>query len=229
MEAGWFAPIRAYCERTDASFWAEPLNALSNAAFLLAAGAAVARESAGRVRDPAALGLAGLTALVGIGSFLFHTLANRWSMLADVVPIGLFIYAYFWLAMRRFFGLPTLAAAAVTLLFAGFNVGLAPALDALTGGSAILSTNGSIEYLPAALALFGVGAGLRRGSSPAHRAAGSSILKIGAIFLLSLALRTVDAALCPSLPVGTHYLWHLLNAAVLYGLMSVAVRFRESA
>ena len=32
--------------------------------------------------------------LIGIGSGLFHTLANRWSALADVIPITLFIYGY---------------------------------------------------------------------------------------------------------------------------------------
>lgn len=208
MDAGWFEPIRAYCERTDAAFWAEPLNALSNGAFLIAAGAAFMREREGPTRDPAALGLAGLMAVVGIGSFLFHTFANRWSLLADVLPIGVFVDAYFLLAMRRFFGLPVLAAIVATLLFAGFNLGLAPALDALTGRSVVESTNGSIAYVPAALALFGVGTGLRvRGDSrPAHRAAGSSILTVGALFLLSLTLRTVDVALCSSLPVGTHSL-----------------------
>jgi hypothetical protein len=36
----WSTPIDLYCERTDASFWAEPANALTNAAFLIAAAAA---------------------------------------------------------------------------------------------------------------------------------------------------------------------------------------------
>jgi hypothetical protein len=30
-------PVDIYCERTDPSFWAEPVNALTNIAFLLAA------------------------------------------------------------------------------------------------------------------------------------------------------------------------------------------------
>ena len=30
-------PIDLYCERTDGSFWAEPLNLLSNVGFLLVA------------------------------------------------------------------------------------------------------------------------------------------------------------------------------------------------
>jgi hypothetical protein len=33
----WSTPVDLYCERTDPSFWAEPINALSNLSFLLAA------------------------------------------------------------------------------------------------------------------------------------------------------------------------------------------------
>ena len=36
----WFAPIDIYCERTAPGFWDEPFNALTNAAFLIAAAAA---------------------------------------------------------------------------------------------------------------------------------------------------------------------------------------------
>ncbi|SDN16912.1 Ceramidase [Methylobacterium phyllostachyos] len=90
----WFAPVRAYCERTGPDFWAEPVNALSNAGFLLAAAAAARRGSRADPPDRAALALAGLIAVVGIGSFLFHTLAVTWAMLADVIPIAVFVDAY---------------------------------------------------------------------------------------------------------------------------------------
>ena len=43
MATDWTAPIDAYCERVDASFWSEPVNALSNAAFLVARRSAFAR------------------------------------------------------------------------------------------------------------------------------------------------------------------------------------------
>ena len=33
----WTTPIDIYCERVGPDFWAEPLNAISNAAFLVAA------------------------------------------------------------------------------------------------------------------------------------------------------------------------------------------------
>src|SRR3954462_7569392 len=104
MSAG-SPPVALYCERLDASVWAEPLNAASNAAFLIAAGAAFLRWRRTGASDGPALLLIGGVAVVAVGRFLVHTLANRWSELADVLPIAVFIYGYFLLAMRRFFGL----------------------------------------------------------------------------------------------------------------------------
>lgn len=222
----WFEPIAAYCERGDASFWAEPLNAASNVAFLVAAAAAARRARA--ARDPVCFALAILTGVVGLGSCLFHTLAVRWSMLADVLPIALFIHAYFWLAMVRFLGLGAITATAATPAFAVLGFGLAPALDGLTGWSSVARTNGSIAYLPAILALAGVAALLAwaPGPSEVRRATARRLVGIAALFAVSLALRTVDRSLCPHWPLGTHCLWHVLNAGVLYGLTAAAIRHR---
>ncbi|MFY9289910.1 MAG: hypothetical protein WAP03_04300 [Methylorubrum rhodinum] len=218
MNPSWFEPVRAYCERTDAAFWSEPVNAATNAAFLVAALAAALRARG----DRPVLALACVVAVVGIGSFLFHTLANRWSMLADVIPIAVFIHGYFGLALARFFGLRPGLAALATLAFAGAGFGLAPALDALTGRDVAALTNGSIDYLPALLALLGVGLGLARRVPWAGRA----VLGTGALFVVSLAFRTLDARACAALPLGTHFLWHGLNALVLYRLLATAARFR---
>ncbi|GJE53574.1 MULTISPECIES: ceramidase domain-containing protein [Methylobacterium] len=228
MDASWFAPVMAYCERLDGGFWAEPLNAVSNGAFLAAAGVAVLRERRCEHRDPAALVLAALVALVGIGSFLFHTLANRWSMLADVIPIGLFIYAYLLLALRRLLGLPSLLAAAITLVFAAVNLGFGAIADSVLGQSSAALTNGSIDYVPAVLALLGVGGILAASGISARRSAGLSLLGVAALFLLSLTFRTIDRSVCAAHPGGTHFLWHLLNALVLYLLIATALRFGEA-
>lgn len=218
MNGSWFEPVQAYCERTDAAFWSEPVNAATNAAFLVAALLA-ARRARG---DRPVLALAAVVFVVGIGSFLFHTLANRWSMLADVIPIAVFIHGYFGLAMARFFGLSIAVAGLATLAFGAFGLGLSPALDGLTGRDTAALTNGSIDYLPAVLALLGVGLALvRRAPAP-----GRAVLATGALFLVSLAFRTLDRQVCAGLPLGTHFLWHGLNALVLYRLLATAARFR---
>ena len=47
--------------------------------------------------------LAVILALIGIGSFLFHTFAQTWAGLADVLPILMFILVYIYVATRDYF------------------------------------------------------------------------------------------------------------------------------
>src|SRR5258708_14078628 len=118
----WSAPIDLYCERTDASFWAEPANVLSNAAFLIGAAAGLwlgrIQSESHRSRDWPALALIVVVVAVGIGSFVFHTLATRGAVLADVIPIAVFIYGYLLLALRRFLGLAAGVAVAIVVAYA---------------------------------------------------------------------------------------------------------------
>ena len=225
----WFEPVRAYCERSDPGFWAEPANAVSNGAFLLAAAAAARRASKAEPPDRTCLVLSGLIAVVGLGSFLFHTLAVYWAMLADVIPIALFIYAYLLLALRRFLRLSPVRAGAATAGFALFGFALTPMLDGMTGADLSRLTNGSVDYLPALLALFGMALAVIGRPEERFLGTGRRLAGIGVLFLISLVARTADQSVCTALPVGTHALWHLLNAAVLYALVSTAIRHREAA
>ena len=223
MPSSWLTPIDNYCERLGPGFWAEPLNALSNAAFLLAAAYAFRLWRREGARDWPGLWLIAVTTIVGIGSFLFHTLANRWSLLADVLPIAVFIYSYFLLALRRYLGLGSMAALAATLVFAAFNMSFAHLWLGLLPG---VSLNGSVGYIPAALALLVVG-GLSRasGSGPA----GAALLRAAGLFALSLLFRSIDESACASLSTGTHFLWHMLNGLVLGMLMRAAIIHGRSA
>lgn len=214
----WLQSIDSYCERLDSSFWAEPINAVSNGFFLIAAAYGFHLWRRTEQPDWPAVWLIAAAAIVGIGSFLFHTFANRWSLLADVLPIAVFIYSYFLLAMRRFLGFGILSAVALTLAFAAFNVSFARVWFALFPS---ISLNGSVGYLPAVLAMLVVGLVGRAGRS---KQAGVSLLWAGGVFAVSLAFRSIDSAVCPALPTGTHALWHMLNALVLGILMNAAIR-----
>lgn len=205
----WSTPIDLYCERTDASLLAEPANALTNVAFLIAAAAAFWSWRRAGGRDRPALTLIVVVAAVGLGSFTFHTVATRGAVLADVIPIAIFIYGYLLLALRRFLGLPAGVSVAIIVLYAA----VAQALSWLAPPRAL---NGSIGYVPALVAMV-VMARVTRGQ--ARRG-----LELAAmIFTVSLALRTVDLAACDTFRLGTHFLWHLLNAIVLYVLLRTAI------
>lgn len=41
-----------------------------------------------------------------------------------------------------------------------------------------------------------------------------AMVVIAAVFVVSLGLRTVDGRLCATLPLGTHFGWHVLNGVV---------------
>jgi hypothetical protein len=217
MPESWFTPIDSYCERLGAAFWAEPLNAVTNGAFIAAALYALALRRRAGGRDWPALWLIAVTFVVGTGSFLFHTFANRWSLLADVLPIAVFIYSYFLLAMRRYLGLGLIAALVVTMLFAAFNMSFGrlwfSAFPSVT-------LNGSVGYRPAALALFVVGFACRVSGA---REAGRALLIAACVFALSLLFRSIDGTVCATMPAGTHFLWHVLNALVLFILMKAAI------
>jgi hypothetical protein len=210
----WTAPIDLYCERTDASFWSEPANALTNAAFLIAAAAALWRWRRAGGRDGAALALIGVVAAVGVGSFTFHTVATRGALYADVIPIAVFIYGYLLLALRRFLRLPLAVSAAV---LAAYVAGA----QALSWFAPPRALNGSIDYLPALAALIAVTCAARGPDSATNRRRGLGLAVL--IFTASLALRSIDLAVCDAFPQGTHFVWHLLNAAVLYVLLRTAI------
>jgi hypothetical protein len=217
MSESWFTPVDSYCERLGPGFWAEPLNAVTNAAFLVAALYALVLWRRAGARDWPALWLIAVTFIVGAGSFLFHTFANRWSLLVDVLPIAVFIYSYFLLAMRRYLGLGWIVAIAVTALFVLFNMSFGRLWFSVLPG---VTLSGSVGYIPAALALLAVGiVCLLSGTKDAGRA----LLAAACVFALSLLFRSIDDTICATIPAGTHFLWHGLNALVLFILMKAAI------
>lgn len=209
-----------YCERVGDAVWAEPLNAVTNAAFIVAAVAGVLLLVRDGRRDVPATLLSGLVFAIGVGSFLFHTIPQRWTLLADVVPIQLFAFGYFGLALRRFLGFGAAAAVAGVLALLAASVALSAGLAPLLPAGA----RGSAGYAAFALALFGVALAVRRQERAARTAA--ALAAAGLVFAASLTLRSLDQPLCASLPIGTHWLWHLLNAVVLFLLLRAAIAHR---
>ncbi len=204
----WSEQIDAYCERTDFSFWAEPVNALTNVAFLIAAVVIWPRTkdvALGRV-------LAVVLFVIGLGSFAFHTTATRWGSMVDTLPIVGFILLYIFVATRDYFGLETWKSVLVTLLFFPYAVATVPLFSQLGLAS-------SSAYAPVPLLIF-IYAYLLRTRAP-QTARG---LTIGALILcLSIFMRWLDEPICAGFPLGTHFLWHIFNAIMLGWMIHVYV------
>ncbi len=195
--------IDLYCERVGLGLFAEPFNVLTNLVFLIA----VWRSwTLGHHLNALSTGVWVLIVLllsIGIGSTLYHTFATGWARLFDLVPILLFQLCYLWLYARR---------------LQGFNFGGALGSVISYYAAAYLAQrfpavlNGSLMYAPALILLASLGLfhflERKRGRF--------LLLTASGVFIISLFFRTIDRAICSFMPIGTHFLWHLLNGAVLY-------------
>ncbi len=200
--SAWLNPVDIYCERLDASYWSEPLNAITNLSFIIAA------FFIWRLGSPRASVMAVLLVLIGLGSFSFHTYANRLTGLLDVLAIALYLVAFAFLIPKQWIkqsiwiqiGSVTILIVSISLVQWG-STSLKPSLPWLPPGM----------YVGAWLALVMYTAITRVSNLNAARYLGMAAL----IFPLSLAARQLDLPLCDS-SGGTHWLWHVLNGLTLY-------------
>jgi len=202
-----FEPIDAYCERTSAAYWAEPVNAVTNLAFLIAA-VVMWRRTQGL---PMARAMCVVLGVIGVGSYLFHTHANRLTALMDVLPILAFILLYVFAATRDLLGArgwwPWVAVAG----FFPYAIGAGAALGA------VLPLGSSAAYAPIPPLILAYAWAVGR-SAP--RTGWGMALGAG-ILIASLTFRTLDGPLCDVLPMGTHFLWHVLNGVMLGWMIEV--------
>ncbi len=206
--------VIAYCERTDFSYWSEPVNAVTNAAFLIAA-AVVWRQTEGLALARA---MAVVLAVIGLGSFLWHTHATRWAGLADVLPILVFILLYLFAATRDFLRLETVWAVGAVALFLPYAVGFA-----WTVGQVLPGLGANAVYFSVAALIAAYGLWLR------SRRTGQGLLIGAAILCVSLGFRMADDVVCVVFPIGTHFMWHILNAVMLGWMIHVYCRHMREA
>ena len=206
--------IDMYCERTDASFWSEPVNAMTNLSYL--AGAWIVWRAVARVRwtlPGSVRSLPPMMAAVGLCSFLFHTLATVWAAVADQLTILLFGCVFLYAFLCQAAGVSRTPALIVAVLFGAASY-YAPQL--LPPGW----LNRSGAYLPYLVGLLTMTAWLAAQRRDTARIFGGAV----ALFCVALVVRTGDQTWCAQFPLGTHFLWHVLTGGVLTVLALALLR-----
>lgn len=204
------------CERTGLGMWAEPLNVLSSFAFMAVAVAIYRHYHRHEDLDKKWIwdvhALTFITFLIGLNSVAFHMFPNPTTELADTLTIVLFIILYFWSVLFRI-GRTTIFQAMVCFVaFVGFSHILVHQFPR--------ALNDSIGYLSSMIALIMIAVHLHLKARPSS----SHFMLAALIGVCSLFCRAIDREVCSEIITGTHFLWHTLNATLLYILLKQLVR-----
>lgn len=202
--------IDLYCERVNPGYFDEPVNALSNIAFLIAAVYAWRYSKRHSVEQFEINLLIVMMVAIGLGSLSFHVFANRISQLADLLPVFLFQLLYLWVYTNNVwkFSWPMRVVMLLLLLSSIFISSLYD--DFL---------NGSLLYAPTLTVLLIISLYHSIISKPEAGLAITAAI----IFVLSLIFRTIDNELCEAVTTGSHFMWHLLNGVVIYQMFKLLV------
>jgi hypothetical protein len=192
-----------YCERVAAGLLAEPLNAITNLAFILAAWAVWRMgKKAGHISTEMNVML-WLAVSVGIGSGLWHTVANSLTLVLDIVPIFFLIMWFVWVYSRSVIKLSHWRSTGMVGLFVGLTY-------AGLQFSHIL--HGALVYTPTLIILIGLGIFHSRRMQTEQY----TLFVAAGVYLAALVFRTIDNEVCSFLPIGTHFLWHTLAGLTVY-------------
>jgi Ceramidase len=200
----------AYCERVGPGLFAEPLNAVTNLSFIFAAWAAWILAKRTNTLTTEIKVLIAIAVSVGIGSILWHTLPNSWTLILDIGPIVIFIMYYIWLYTRSVMG--------KSILFASLSVvAFLVALSFAFPYSNIL--HGAPVYTPGLLVvlILGIYHGLKQ------KTARFLLLSTAGVYFTALFFRTIDQEICHFIPIGTHFIWHSLIGLVTYMAMRALI------
>lgn len=213
--------VSPYCERTEPGWFAEPLNTITGLAYLVASWQAWKQLQRERWREQWDLHLlAGLIALVGMSSMLWHASGAAGLFWLDVAAVAAFAVVYWSVFLIR---VPRFRLAGVGATWLVTILGLVLFYFFVPGATA----GTTLGYLPMlAILLAAVLLTLR-----IDRRLVRDLVLAAALFGFALVVRGLDLVLCDWAVVGTHWLWHLLTAGLLFVLVDGLlrhVRLRET-
>jgi len=215
-EQNTFNYIDAYCERAGINgLFAEPLNLITNIAFVIGAFLLFKFLQKNKIllaKNWDIIFLVVNLAVIGFGSAAYHSIPNAVTLNLDVIPIAIFIHFYLTCFFIRVLGLKPVVAVICLFIFIASGV-------VFQNNFSPDTLNGTIMYVPTYLTLLlMIGAMCFIKHNPLYQ----HLITTAIIWTFSLAFRTVDMEMCNyTLEIGTHFLWHLLNAVVLYRLVKL--------
>ncbi len=199
-----------YCERASLNnFSFEPLNTISNIGFLLAA---ILLFYKTKGQNLSAVLLSFIILTISIGSSLWHIYAKEPYLQGDVLPIMSFILLYIYFFLCQIIKMNKILAIVNVIIFFILNLLVENYLPSNL-------FNGSIMYVLPSIVLLIMLIFMLKTNHPLAK----NLLYTIIIWSISIFFRTIDFMVCPYIIFGTHFIWHILNAIVLYRLANLLI------
>ena len=192
-------PQTVYCERTSNSFFAEPINLVTNLAFLISAWFSYKMLKTEKLKQSIYYFLPWFIFLIGLGSSSYHSYRNPITLLFDAIPVYIFLGLSLFLLLKKL-------AKNTSLTFGLIGLFILLQIFLTVNFSHLL--NSSIRHIANAILLLIL-------IVLAYRKFGKIAMELFLVFLvyaIGIFFRTIDIPVCPSFVIGTHFLWHLFVA-----------------
>ena len=204
-----------YCERTNGQIFDEPVNAISNIFFIIVSLSLIKilrRNKSEKIYFVQPI----LIFFIGVGSFLFHLTPNLITLYSDIIPIFLFSLSFIFLFNRDVISINYINNTLLFLLFFILLLFITPKLNyEILNGSEFYFANYFF------LTMYTIWLYLKKSDF-------FQLLLLGFIFFnLSILLRSLDNHICEYFSIGTHFLWHFLNAYLLKILTLVNCKIKK--
>ena len=189
-----------YCERTSIYAFAEPINTISNLAFILCGLYLIFKKDMKLNIFPY------LIIFIGIGSFLFHLLPTKTFSTLDIFSIILFVFSYNYVLNKNVLGKSPIYSllSSIFVIIASFYLGKL-LLNTIIGSSSFYL--GLLIYMIFMMLL------TKKNKNAKY------FLFATLLFTASILIRSIDFYVCNYFKTGSHFIWHILNSIVLYLLV----------
>ncbi|MDP9249385.1 MAG: ceramidase, partial [bacterium] len=199
-----------YCESLIGNILSQPLNAISNVAYFVAA--FIAYRYLRQQKATKLFILPALLGVIGIGSAWWHIANSYVGDMLDTYSIALFASVVTIIFLTKITKSKVVVTAFFVVLL--FLVFLAETLAVW---------NGSLPYVVL------LGGFLITGIFYKKKFPSTKLIFLSAslTFLAAITVRSVDIILCPYIPTGTHFLWHILVATLGYQIILLIAHAKQ--